>query len=56
MDKAQIVSDASLLYPFYDEIDTDIDREYAAISWKKYPQVYVTPPSSPVAAVTARPA
>ena len=45
MDKAQIVSDASLLYPFYDEIDTDIDREYAAISWKKYPQVYVTPPS-----------
>jgi hypothetical protein len=45
MERAQTVSDASLLYPFYDEIDTDTDREYAAISWKKYPQVYVTTPS-----------
>ena len=45
MDKTQIVSDALFLYPFYDELETQIDREYAAISWKKYPLVYVTTPS-----------
>ena len=43
--KAQIVSDALFLYPFYDELETQIDREYAAISWKKYPLVYMTTPS-----------
>jgi hypothetical protein len=45
MDKTQIVSDASFLYPFYDELETQIDREYAAISWMEYALVYVTPPS-----------
>ena len=44
MDRTQIVSDA-LLNPFYDEVETLIDRDYAAIPWKKYPLVYVTPPS-----------
>lgn len=45
MDKAQIVSDASHLYPFYDELGEHIDRHYAATLWKKYSQVYVTAPS-----------
>jgi hypothetical protein len=45
MDKTQIALDASFLYPFYDELETQIDRDYAAISWEKYPLVYVTPPS-----------
>jgi|GEM_PF-792923 len=45
MDETQIVSDARFLYPFYDELETHIDRDYAAISWEKYPLVYVTPPS-----------
>jgi hypothetical protein len=45
MDKTQIASDASFLYPFYDELETQIDRDYAAISWREYPLVYVTPPS-----------
>jgi radical SAM superfamily enzyme YgiQ (UPF0313 family) len=45
MDKAQLVSDALHLYPFYDEVETYVDRHYAAIPWEKYPLVYVTPPS-----------
>jgi hypothetical protein len=45
MDTAQLVSDVLHLYPFHDEVDTHIDRHYKAISWKKYPLVYVTPPS-----------
>jgi len=45
VDKTQIVSDALFLYPFYDELETHIDREYAAISWWEYPLVYVTTPS-----------
>jgi hypothetical protein len=44
MDKTQIVSDASFLYPFYDELETQIDRDYAAVAWREYPLVYVTPP------------
>ena len=44
MDKTQIASDV-LLNPLFDAIGTHIDRHYAAISWKKYPLVYVTPPS-----------
>jgi len=44
MDKTQIISD-TLLTPVYDEVETHIDRHYAAIPWKKYPLVYVTPPS-----------
>jgi hypothetical protein len=44
MDKTQIVSDA-LFNPLYDEVETHVDREYAAIPWKKYPLVYMTPPS-----------
>ena len=45
MDKTQIALDSSFLYPFYDELETQIDRDYASISWEKYPLVYVTPPS-----------
>ena len=45
MDKSPIVSDALLLYPFYEELESDIDRDYTAISWIKYSLVYVTPPS-----------
>ncbi len=45
MDNAQIVSDASHLYPFYDEVETQIDTHYTAIRWNKYSLVYVTPPS-----------
>jgi hypothetical protein len=45
MDNAQIVSDAFHLYPFYHEVETQIDRHYAAIPWEEYPLVYVTPPS-----------
>jgi hypothetical protein len=45
MDKTQIASDASFLYPFYDELETQIDRDYAAIYWTEYPLVYITPPS-----------
>jgi hypothetical protein len=44
MDKTQTVSDA-LLNPFYDEVETQLGREYAAIPWKKYPLVYVTAPT-----------
>ncbi len=44
MDKSQIASDA-LLGPLYDEVEADLDADYAAISWKEYPLVYVTPPS-----------
>ena len=44
MDKTQVVSDV-LLNPLYDEMETHIDGEYAAIPWKKYPLVYMTPPS-----------
>jgi radical SAM superfamily enzyme YgiQ (UPF0313 family) len=45
MDKSLIVTDALFVYPFYDELETHIDGHYAAIPWKKYPVVYVTPPS-----------
>jgi hypothetical protein len=45
MDKSQNVSDALHLSPFYDEVETHIDKHYAAIRWSKYPIVYVTPPS-----------
>jgi radical SAM superfamily enzyme YgiQ (UPF0313 family) len=45
MDEARVVSDALHLYPFYDEFETQIDRHYEVIPWKKYPLVYVTPPS-----------
>ncbi|MGO9572418.1 MAG: B12-binding domain-containing radical SAM protein [Desulfomonilaceae bacterium] len=45
MDKAQFVSDALFLYPFYQAVETHIDGYYAEIPWKKYPLVYVTPPS-----------
>lgn len=45
MDKTQMVSDALHLYPFYDEVETHIDRHYAALPWKKYHLVYVTTPS-----------
>jgi len=44
MDKTQVISD-SLLNHFYEEIETHVDRHYAAIPWKKYSLVYVTPPS-----------
>jgi hypothetical protein len=44
MDKTQVASDV-LLNPLFDAIGTHIDRHYAAISWNKYPLVYVTPPS-----------
>lgn len=44
MEKTQIVSDA-LLNPFYNEVETQIDSEYGAIPWKKYPLVYVTAPT-----------
>ncbi|MFH0997208.1 MAG: radical SAM protein [Pseudomonadota bacterium] len=45
MDKAPIVTDALFLNSFYEEIDAQIDRDYAAISWKKYRLVYITTPS-----------
>jgi hypothetical protein len=45
IDKAQIVSDALHLSPFYDELGKHIDGYYAATLWKKYAQVYVTAPS-----------
>jgi hypothetical protein len=44
MGETQIVSNA-LLNPFYHEAETHIDRHYAAVQWKKYPLVYVTPAS-----------
>jgi hypothetical protein len=43
-DKTALASDV-LLNPLFDAIETHIDRHYAAISWKEYPIVYVTPPS-----------
>jgi hypothetical protein len=45
MNRTQIVSDALSLYSFYDELEAQIDKDYAAISWKDYSLVYVTPPS-----------
>jgi len=45
MDETQIISDAYHLKPFYDEVETHIDRHYAAIPWEEYPLVYVTPPT-----------
>jgi radical SAM superfamily enzyme YgiQ (UPF0313 family) len=45
MDETQIISDVFHLNPFYDEVETHIDRHYAAIPWEEYPLVYVTPPS-----------
>lgn len=45
MDKRRNVSDAINLQPFYDEVESDIDRHYAAIPWQNYHLVYVTPPS-----------
>lgn len=44
MDKTSFASDV-LLTPLFGTIDTHIDGYYAAISWNKYPLVYVTPPS-----------
>ena len=44
MDKTPVASDVSLT-PLFEAIGTHIDRHYAAISWKKYPLVYVTPPA-----------
>jgi len=45
MDKARVVSDVLHLSAFYEEIEAQIDRHYAAIPWNKYDFVYVTPPS-----------
>ena len=45
MDKARTVSDAMFLYPFYDELEPQIDKGYAAISWERFPLVFVTAPS-----------
>jgi radical SAM superfamily enzyme YgiQ (UPF0313 family) len=45
MDKSRTISDGSFLYPFYEEVETEIDEEYAAVSWAEYSLVYVTPPS-----------
>jgi radical SAM superfamily enzyme YgiQ (UPF0313 family) len=45
MDESQTISDVLHLYPFYEEVETQINRHYAAIPWKKYSLVYVTPPS-----------
>ncbi len=45
MDNTQFVSDSLQLDPFYDEVEAHIERHYAAIPWKKYRVVYVTPPS-----------
>jgi len=45
MNKTQIISDALSLYSFYDELEAQIDKDYAAISWREYSFVYVTPPS-----------
>jgi radical SAM superfamily enzyme YgiQ (UPF0313 family) len=45
MDKSENISDAIHLHPFYDEVESHIDRHYAAIPWKNYHLVYVTPPS-----------
>jgi len=44
MENAELPSDG-LLTPFFDAIGKHIDRQYAAIHWKGYPLVYVTPPS-----------
>ncbi len=44
MEKSQVVSD-DLLTPLYNEIETYIEGHYASVNWKKYPLVYVTPPS-----------
>ncbi len=44
MDKTLIASD-EMLNPLFETIGTQVDRHYAAISWTKYPLVYVTPPS-----------
>lgn len=44
MDKTPSASDV-LLYPLFDAISKHIDKHYAAIFWKEYPMVYVTPPS-----------
>lgn len=44
MDKTQVVSEV-LLNPLYEEIETHIHGHYAAIPWREYPLVYVTPPS-----------
>lgn len=44
MDRTQVVSDA-LLSPFYQEIETHLDNDYARIRWEKYPLVYITSPS-----------
>ena len=44
IDKTPLPSDV-LLNPLFDTIGVHIDRHYAAISWKEYPLVYVTPPS-----------
>ena len=45
MDKAQIVSDAENLHLFHNEIETYVARYYAAIAWRNYCRVYITPPS-----------
>ncbi len=45
MDNARTVSDVLDLYPFYDEVETQINSQYAAIRWHKYSLVYVTLPS-----------
>ena len=45
MDKTQIASDALHFYPFYSELETQIDGHYARIPWMDYPIVYVTPPA-----------
>jgi len=45
MDKTRIVSDSLHLSPFFDKLETLIDRHYASIPWDTYPLVYVTPPS-----------
>jgi hypothetical protein len=45
MDKARIVSDALFFHSFYGELETQIDHDYAAISWQKYHLVYITTPA-----------
>ena len=44
MDETPLVSDVSL-NPLFNTIGNHIDKHYAAIFWKEYPLVYVTPPS-----------
>ena len=44
LDKKTIASDV-LLDPLFDTTGSHTDRCYGAIHWKKYPLVYVTPPS-----------